>query len=52
MYHQENKMVPKNKNKEIVYSNKIFDQNDKNLSYVTWKGTTINRKTMLQKNIQ
>jgi hypothetical protein len=37
----------KSKNKEITYNNKIFNENDMNLSYVAWKGTTINRKTML-----
>ena len=47
MYHQENKHILKSKNKEITYDNKIFNESDMNLSYIAWKGTTINRKTML-----
>ena len=53
MYNQENKLVMKDKaSKEIAFNSKIFDPNDMNLSYVAWKGTTINRKTMLNLNIQ
>ena len=42
-----NKLLDKNDKR----FNKIFNESDMNLSYIAWKGTTINRKTMLQTNI-